>query len=127
MTTAQHKSLDPVSELYYTALRYFKKQGNVPEYTNGATGTQKDGFPVISDWDDPIKYSCQANVVLGIGDVYTQRAKTLPGENPWVVETAKPAAVSADTTVDVVAATHTCVETGSWNTGKQGIGERVVR
>src|SRR3546814_16055202 len=82
MTTAQHKSLDPVSELYYTALRYFKKQGNVPEYTNGATGTQKDGFPVISDWDDPIKYSCQANVVLGIGDVYTHRDKNLPGETP---------------------------------------------
>src|SRR3546814_20477992 len=46
MTKAQHQSLDPVSELSYTALPYFKRQVHVPEYTNGATGTQKDGFPV---------------------------------------------------------------------------------
>ncbi len=34
MTTANHKSYDPVSELYYTAIRYLKNQGNVPEYTS---------------------------------------------------------------------------------------------
>jgi type IV pilus assembly protein PilY1 len=40
MTKELHKSKDPVSELYYTALRYLKNQGNVVEYTDvpGATG-----------------------------------------------------------------------------------------
>ncbi len=27
------KIYDPVSELYYTAYRYFKRLGNVPEYS----------------------------------------------------------------------------------------------
>src|SRR5262249_15016765 len=36
LTTNTHKSYDPVSELYYTALRYLKHQGNVPEYTTMA-------------------------------------------------------------------------------------------
>ena len=50
MTNERHKSKDPVSELYYTALRYLKNQGNVAEYTNipGATGVDAtvaaDGF-----------------------------------------------------------------------------------
>ncbi|MCC7247375.1 MAG: hypothetical protein IT473_02005, partial [Lysobacter sp.] len=53
MTNRNPKGNDPVSELYYTALRYFKNQGNVPEYSN-MTGTAAqryetaDGFPVIT-------------------------------------------------------------------------------
>ena len=108
MTTAQHKSLDPVSELYYTAVRYFKNQGNVQEYSafSGDVYTQADGFPVITDWDDPIRYSCQTNVILGIGDVYTHRDKNLPGSTPTDGEPTKPNAVTSDTTVDVVRATQ---------------------
>lgn len=110
MTEAQHKSLDPVSELYYAALRYLKNLGNVPEYTNNASDTHKDGFPVITQWDDPISYQCQANVVLGIGDVYTHRDKNLPGTTPADGEPAKPSLITADTSVDVVAATAKVAE-----------------
>lgn len=110
MTDAQHKSLDPVSELYYTAVRYFKHLANVPEYSSAANYEQADGFPVITDWDDPIRYYCQANTVLGIGDVYTHRDKNLPGSTPTDGEPAKPATVSADDTVDVVAATRKVFE-----------------
>lgn len=108
MTNRDPKSLDPVSEFYYAATRYFKNQGNVPEYTN-LTGTaaqryeQADGFPVIADWDDPIRYSCQTNVILGIGDVYTHNDKNLPGSPYNNSEPARPALVAADTTVDVAA------------------------
>lgn len=116
MTTAQHKSLDPVSELYYTAVRYFKNLGNVPEYSNNATDTHKDGFPVITSWNDPIRYSCQANVILGIGDVYTHRDKNLPGATPADGEPGKPSAVSSDESVDVVAATQKVFELEGWNT-----------
>src|SRR5690606_18027772 len=66
VTSQNHKNHDPVSELYYTAIRYLKSQGNVPEYTNltggGLTRYQfADGFPVITSWNDPIQYACQNN------------------------------------------------------------------
>lgn len=111
MSDRSHKSLDPVSELYYTAVRYFKNQGNVSSYStlNDDTSANRyktaDGFPVITQWADPVTYSCQKNVILGIGDVNTHRDKNLPGATSGTGEPAKPAEVLADTTVDVVAAT----------------------
>ncbi len=111
MTDRSHKSLDPVSELYYTALRYFKNQGNVSAYSSLNDNSQAeryktaDGFPVITDWNDPITYACQKNIILGIGDVNTHRDKNLPGATSSTGEPTKPTAVSDDTTVDVVAAT----------------------
>ena len=107
-----YKSYDPVSELYYTALRYFKNQGNVPEYTamgaaDAATRTTYlDDFPVITNWNDPIQYSCQRNFILGIGDIYTHRDKNLPGATGTTEEPAKPAAVSGDTTVNAETMTN---------------------
>lgn len=94
----RYKSNDPVGEMYYAALRYLRNLGNVSSYTDlsGATDAQKkqylDGFPVITNWDDPIAYSCQQNFVLGIGDVNTHEDRNLPA--------------TGDTTVDVVAATN---------------------
>lgn len=111
MSDRNHKSLDPVSELYYTAVRYFKNQGNVSSYSaltdSSAAERYKtaDGFPVITQWTDPISYSCQRNVILGIGDVNTHRDKNLPGATNSEGEPAKPAEVRADNTVDVVTAT----------------------
>ncbi len=107
MTTANHKSLDPVSELYYAAIRYLKNQGNVPAYTNlsGSANTryiQADGFPVITNWNDPIQYACQNNAILGIGDANTWNDKNLPGHNASMTsEPSRPPEVSADTTVNV--------------------------
>ena len=76
--TNVHKSNDPASELYYTALRYFKNQGNIAAYSNTTDEAQKDKFPVITNWSDPIQYACQKNVILGIGDVYTHEDRNLP-------------------------------------------------
>lgn len=107
MTTANHKSFDPVSELYYTAIRYLKNQGNVPQYTNLTGNAQTrynlaDGFPVITTWNDPIQYSCQNNAILGIGDANTHRDKNLPGHTGSTVnEPTMPGLVSADTSVNV--------------------------
>ncbi|NRH42957.1 PilC/PilY family type IV pilus protein [Pseudomonas sp. MS15a(2019)] len=104
------KDFDPVSELYYTALRYFKNQGNVNTYSE-LTGdsddryAQADGFPVVTNWIDPITYSCQKNVILGIGDVNTWSDKNLPGNLKHDQEPALPPEVAADTTVNVVTAT----------------------
>ncbi|MDG5822182.1 pilus assembly protein [Xylella fastidiosa] len=101
------KGFDAVSELYYTAIRYFKRLGNVPEYsvlTGSVTQRyqQADAFPVITEWDDPIRYACQSNVVLGIGDTNTNRDKNLPGSTSNMEEPAKPQAVKNDRSVDVV-------------------------
>ena len=101
------KSYDNVSELYYAAVRYFKNLGNVPAYST-LSGSAKekfqraDAFPVITNWNDPVKYRCQANVVLGIGDTNTHIDKNLPGPTSGTNELPKPAEVDADTTVNVV-------------------------
>jgi type IV pilus assembly protein PilY1 len=110
--TGNLKSYDPVGELYYAAVRYYKNLGNVPEWTSMAGLTQPiketyaDGFPVITAWDDPIKYSCQRNFILGIGDVNTHADKNVPGTTTLNNEPDKPGKVSADTTVDAVFATN---------------------
>ncbi|MET3493828.1 PilC/PilY family type IV pilus protein [Variovorax boronicumulans] len=107
-----YKSNDPVSELYYAALRYYRNLGNVEDWSNlntkdkNTTAKRLDGFPVIKKWDDPIQYSCQRNFVLGIGDIYTHADKNVPGNTNTANEPAMPAAVKADTTVNAVTATN---------------------
>lgn len=76
--TNTHKGNDPASELYYAALRHYKNQGDIADYSNSSDNTQKDNFPVITNWNDPIQYACQKNVILGIGDVNTHEDRNLP-------------------------------------------------
>lgn len=109
------KSYDNVGELFYTATRYFRGLGFVPAYNRlssiSSNVTRKqwaDGFPVI-DWgdEDPVRYQCQANVILGIGDTNTWRDKNLPGVGISTTdEPARPAEVANDNTVDVVQDLH---------------------
>jgi type IV pilus assembly protein PilY1 len=112
LVPGNYKSNDPVSELYYAALRYYRNLGNVPEWsalntTNTATtATRLDGFPVITNWDDPIQYSCQRNFVLGIGDIYTHGDKNVPGNTNRTDEPALPDKVEKDATVNAVTATN---------------------
>ncbi|HFC53931.1 MAG TPA: hypothetical protein ENJ43_05815 [Gammaproteobacteria bacterium] len=74
-----YKSFDPVGELFYESLRYFKNLGRTPEYADGLTEKEKGGFPVITAWEDPIQYSCQKNFIVGINDAYSWMDKKLPG------------------------------------------------
>ena len=83
-----YKSKDPVSELYYEGIRYYKNLGPTPEYSSGATAAHKDGFPAINgtaatdpvvDWMDPITDACQQNFMIYIGDQYTWFDTRLPG------------------------------------------------
>lgn len=108
-----YKDLDPVNELYYAALRYYRNLGNVPAWSN-TTNTNDvptktkwvDGFPVIDNWGDPMQYACQRNFVLGIGDIYTWNDKNVPGNTRTDAEPAMPAQVTADTTVNAMTATN---------------------
>lgn len=111
--TGNLKSIDPVSELYYAATRYLKNQGNVAAYStmgnaDATTAARwRDFFPVIEDWDDPIQYECQPNVLLGIGDANTHRDKNLPGNDAYRSnEPSMPAEVAADNTVNVLTETN---------------------
>jgi len=111
ITPGNYKTFDPVGELYYAAIRYFKNLGNVPEWSaksadNNTNRTWVDGFPVITTWDDPIQHSCQKNFVLGIGDVNSHADKNVPGATGGGNEPTKPAAVVADTSVNAVLATN---------------------
>ncbi|WP_294001150.1 pilus assembly protein [Sphaerotilus sp.] len=106
------KSYDPVSELYYAGLRYYRKLGPVASYSTftgiTSTGTLTatiDDFPVITTWDDPILYSCQKNFILGIGDINTWNDSNLQGSTIRTNEPTMPAAVTADTEVNVKTST----------------------
>ncbi|WP_036992657.1 pilus assembly protein [Stutzerimonas stutzeri] len=121
LNTNNFKSHDPVSELYYTALRYFKNQANVSTYSTPTPSHNSspnadtldrwhDGFPVITNWNDPIQYACQKNVILGIGDTNTHRDKNLPGNSVSTDEPSVPAEVRDDTTINVVTATQKVAE-----------------
>lgn len=108
-----YKTFDPVGELYYAGVRYFKNLGNVDSYSSLAAASSPaqrddwiDDFPVITAWDDPILYSCQKNFILGIGDVNTHRDANLPGSTIRGAEPPMPPEVAADTTVNVTTATN---------------------
>ena len=107
LTAPGYKTNDPVGELYYASIRYFKNQGNVASYTSGLDATKIDGFPVFTTWTDPIKYSCQANFIIGVGDTNTHADANLPGSTiASGNEPARPAEVTADTTVNARIATN---------------------
>lgn len=105
-----YKRRDPVSELYYGALRYLKNQGHIPAWSNIAGDSNKtrliDGFPVITNWNDPIQYSCQKNFILGIGDTNTNWDFNLPGSTGGSNEPSDPPELALDTSVNAVTATH---------------------
>ncbi len=99
-----YKTFDPVGELFYATLRYYKNLGNVASWSAQGTAdtatrtTWVDGFPVYTTWNDPILYSCQKNFILGIGDVNTHADKNVPGPTGTANEPTKPTAVANDPT-----------------------------
>lgn len=76
---AAYKSLDPVSELFYESIRYFKHLGPTPEYSAGLTAAQMGGFQVVNSWSDPQQYKCQKNFIIAINDANPWLDKKLPG------------------------------------------------
>lgn len=73
-----YKSLDPVGELYYESIRYLQGRQPTPEAIDNASA-YKDGFPVYTQWTDPILASCQKNYVLAIADINTHWDRYIPG------------------------------------------------
>jgi type IV pilus assembly protein PilY1 len=130
-TGGKYKYYDPVGELYYTAIRYFKNLSTVPSYyaltlSSSSTSTKStllDGFPVITTQTDPIIYSCQKNFILGLGDTNTNYDAGLPGNASNAAglstynEPAMASEVQADNSMSVITATNMIgkLEAGSTN------------
>jgi len=74
-----YKSYDPVGELFYECLNYFKNRGPTTDFSSGLTAAQKDGFPAILTWDDPIVHDCQKNFIVAINDANPWDDKRVPG------------------------------------------------
>ncbi len=89
-----YKTYDPVSELYYEAIRYL--QGKQPTLNAGLglTGVTltdknlKENFPAYTTWTDPFTgytdttdtgKGCLRNSILTIADVFTHSDRSLPG------------------------------------------------
>lgn len=85
-----YKTYDPISEMYYEIVRYFKKLG--PSTDNYCTGlpTIDDGAPVFCSsspwsptnrlgWRDPYIYPCQKSFVVAINDANPWNDKRIPG------------------------------------------------
>ena len=90
-----YKTLDPLSELYYEAVRYL--QGNnqpTPEAISGLTGTVSsdktitENFPAYRTWTDPFTgfvdttgtgKGCLRNSILTVADVFTHSDRSVPG------------------------------------------------
>ena len=106
---APYDTRDPVAELYYTAIRYLRNgawkwvaegtgEKNSNQSRNGSAGAlpytlpnpltemHKDGFPVITTWDDPLKapgdvakdMQCYAPSIIVLGDTNTHYDNNLP-------------------------------------------------
>lgn len=71
-----YKSYDPISEMFYDVIRYFKTLSPTPEYSRGAPG---GSFPIYNTWNDPIQFYCQKNFVIAINDANPWLDKKLPG------------------------------------------------
>jgi type IV pilus assembly protein PilY1 len=76
---------------------YPNPTGYTPTSNASNESAWADGFPVITNWDDPILYSCQKNFILGIGDIHTHDDGDLPGGSPFASNEPSPALATPGT------------------------------
>ena len=81
-----YKDTDPSGELYYAAMRYLRGKSAV-YVPSRIPNDAKDGFPVYSNWRDPLKDGfpngskepmCRPNTIIWIGDTNTHYDNNLP-------------------------------------------------
>ncbi len=91
---SRYKTNDPVSELYYEALRYLQGKSPTDQAVEGLNGNSAsdssltEKFPAYKTWTDPFaRYqdntgagnSCIRNSIATISDVFTTYDRSLPG------------------------------------------------
>lgn len=93
-TVGRYKTLDPVSELYYEALRYLQGKSPTPAAISGLAGvtatdrTVTENYPAYRSWTNPFNGftdisgdspSCLRNSIVTIADVFTHSDRSVPG------------------------------------------------
>ncbi|MBC7621700.1 MAG: hypothetical protein H7293_22425 [Candidatus Saccharibacteria bacterium] len=93
---SRYKVNDPVSELYYEALRYLQGKSPTDEAIKNLSGTKAtdatltENFPAYRTWADPfsgftdstsVGKGCLRNSITTISDVFTTYDRTVPGNN----------------------------------------------
>ncbi|MDP3297298.1 MAG: PilC/PilY family type IV pilus protein [Thermodesulfovibrionia bacterium] len=74
-----YKGWDPVAEMYYEAIRYFKALAPTTTYRcGGGAPWTDDSFPLYCNqgsntWTDPIQSYCQKNYIIIVNDEYPSR------------------------------------------------------
>ncbi len=95
----RYKSRDPIGELFYEGLRYMRAlqptpeyigRSNTPGYTVRFSNADKDNFPIIESWEDPIQGQCQKNYMVSVGDQFAWSDTSLPGTSFSVREPSVP-------------------------------------
>jgi type IV pilus assembly protein PilY1 len=112
---AAYKSLDPVSELFYESIRYFKHIGPTPEYSAGLTTDSAGRLPGVSSWSDPQQFKCQKNFIIAINDANPwldkklparssppRRSPALPARSPWTAPTSASRAMPTPTSTSPI-------------------------
>lgn len=90
----KYKDKDPLSELYYEAIRYLQGKQPTAQAISDLTGTTstdkaiQENFPAYRTWTDPFAgftdttdsgKGCLRNSILAIADVFTHSDRTVPG------------------------------------------------
>ena len=93
-SVGSYKTLDPLSELYYEAIRYLQGKQPTPESIAGLSGTVvndktiQENYPAYRVWTDPFAgfidpsstgKGCLRNSILTIADVFTHSDRSVPG------------------------------------------------
>ncbi|MBL0225567.1 MAG: hypothetical protein IPQ16_08335 [Geobacteraceae bacterium] len=82
-----YKNIDPISEMYYEVVRYFRNQTpSGSRYCDGLT-EPNDNFPLYCNsskthargWRDPSLYACSQNFVIAVNDANPHSDKRIPG------------------------------------------------
>ncbi|OHB70570.1 MAG: hypothetical protein A2W23_05715 [Planctomycetes bacterium RBG_16_43_13] len=73
------KGWDPIAEMYYEAIRYFKALAPTTTYRCGSGAATDDSFPMYCNqsasrmWTDPIQSYCQKNYIIIVNDEYPSK------------------------------------------------------
>lgn len=107
-----YKGNDPVAELYYESLKYFKGLAPTAEYSSGMSAAMYDNFPVYnkkSDWDasKPLNNVCQTTYKLYVGDQFAHADHNLPGSSCVTHTPSASGAEPSDPDTDIQACTQT--------------------
>ena len=94
-----YETYDTIGDLYWAVLAYYMNVSLDPTYFSGlnTTNSLDTNFPVFTGTalKDPIKYTCQTNAILSIGDIHTWDDTRVPSSGGPAPASANQGALNA--------------------------------